>query len=171
MHQHQGDYQQWLLCIHCFNIHSLDPNNRQVAAGPMTGCTAGSISCFLLLCCVQSTYWNTTHPPPTIPPAPHEMPFGGSHCGTGPPQSIGVWGQGEAWEAWVILCHGTKRSTRAGINYVWHHFLLHGKDMQTLGKSSFNICIINRKLAQSNSTFCYNCCLQMDERPAEKHEP
>lgn len=122
-----------------------------------------------VLCAVKTLKYRP--PSPTIPPVPHEMPFGtgGSHRGTCPPQSIGLWGQGGAGEAWVILCHGTKRSTRAGINYVWHHFLLHGKDMRAVGKSAFNICIINRKLAQSNSTFCCNRCLQMDERPAEKH--
>lgn len=63
-----------------------------------------------------------------------------------------------------------QRSTRAGINYACHHFPILWERHADLRKSTFNKCIINRKLARSNSTFCYNCCLQRDERrPPENH--
>lgn len=76
-----------------------------------------------------------------------------------------------AWGALAIPRHWTEwRSTRADTNHICHHPSTVQKKRAELRKSTFNICIINRKLVSSNSTFCCNCCLQKDERrPPEKH--
>lgn len=122
---------------------------------------------------VQLNYWNPLHfLRCSCRRVERPSETGGRQAGTRPPPSSRLRGQAAAREVLVIPSHWAEgRSTRADINHICHHFPAAWKRHAEHRKSAFNICIIDRKLVHSNSTFCNKGCLQRDgRRPPEKHQ-
>lgn len=122
---------------------------------------------------VQLNYWNPLHfLRCSCRRVERPSETGGRQAGTRPPPSSRLRGQAAAREVLVIPSHWAEgRSRRADINHICHHFPAAWKRHAEHRKSAFNICIIDRKLVHSNSTFCNKGCLQRDgRRPPEKHQ-